>query len=120
MFLHSNSLFPAAYQLHITVIPIAQIPSLPSCILFASAHMPIEAIFHVHLDIDAQDDTDAFALKKTYRNAEQAERARQREEEERKSERWTVGGVLEARALDKGFSKLPSGHEEIRNGANTM
>ncbi|OWZ64338.1 hypothetical protein AYX14_02930 [Cryptococcus neoformans] len=102
------------------IIPIAQIPSLPSCILFASAHMPIEAIFHVHLDIDAQDDTDAFALKKTYRNAEQAERARQREEEERKSERWTVGGVLEARALDKGFMTAKGGRPDINRAANGM
>lgn len=83
--------------------------------------MPIEAIFRVHLDIDVQDDTGAFASKKTYRNAEQAERAKQREEEERRGVRWTVGGVLEARALDKGFSRLPSsGHEEIRSQADTM
>lgn len=100
-------LFPAAYQRHMTVIPISQIPSLPSCIPFASAHMPIEVIFHVQLDIDAQDNDNALTSKKTYRNAEQAERARQREEEERKRDKWTVGGVLEARALDKGFSKLP-------------
>lgn len=69
--------------------------------------MPIEVIFRVQLDIDVQGNDKAFASKKTYRNAEQAERARQREEEERKRDKWTVGGVLEARALDKGFSKLP-------------
>nr|KIR86570.1 GTPase [Cryptococcus tetragattii IND107] len=75
------------------IIPISQIPSLPSCILFASAHMPIEVIFR---------------------------RARQREEEERKRDKWTVGGVLEARALDKGFMTAKGGRPDINRAANGM
>ncbi|KIR53664.1 GTPase [Cryptococcus gattii Ru294] len=75
------------------IIPISQIPSLPSCILFASAHMPIEVIFR---------------------------RAREREEEERKRDKWTVGGVLEARALDKGFMTAKGGRPDINRAANGM
>nr|KIR48345.1 GTPase [Cryptococcus bacillisporus CA1280] len=75
------------------IIPISQIPSLPSCILFASAHMPIEVIFR---------------------------KARQREEEERKRDKWTVGGVLEARALDKGFMTAKGGRPDINRAANGM
>ncbi|ODN99483.1 GTPase [Cryptococcus wingfieldii CBS 7118] len=73
------------------IIPISQIPSLPSCLTFASSHLPIETIF---------------------------KRARKRDEE--RKHRWSVGGVLEERAIDKGFMTAKGGRPDINRAADGM
>ncbi|WVQ70681.1 hypothetical protein IAR50_000203 [Cryptococcus sp. DSM 104548] len=99
------------------IIPISQIPSLPSCLTFASSHLPIETIFRVPPPA-AESDFLQTEVKKTYRHEWQAERARLREEERR--ERWSVGGVLEGRAVDKGFMTAKGGRPDINRAADGM
>nr|ACZ80644.1 putative YlqF-like GTPase protein [Cryptococcus depauperatus] len=96
-------------------IPIAQIPSLPSCILFASHHLPIEEIFRVPRP-QLEDNADNYIEKRTFRDEFQKERARQREMEKENS--WNIGGVLEARAIDKGYLTAKGGRPDINRAAN--
>nr|ODN96084.1 GTPase [Cryptococcus depauperatus CBS 7855] len=99
----------------VLVIPIAQIPSLPSCILFASHHLPIEEIFRVPRP-QLEDNADNYIEKRTFRDEFQKERARQREMEKENS--WNIGGVLEARAIDKGYLTAKGGRPDINRAAN--
>ncbi|ODO10572.1 hypothetical protein I350_01169 [Cryptococcus amylolentus CBS 6273] len=99
------------------IIPISQIPSLPSCLTFASSHLPIETIFKVPRPAP-EDDSFQTEVKKTYRHEWQAERARKRDEE--RKHRWSVGGVLEERAIDKGFMTAKGGRPDINRAADGM
>lgn len=80
-----------------TVLPISQIPSLPSCIHFVAECMPIEDMFHV--PILAQDE-DTIESKKTWREdmprAHVSQPARD----------ITAGDIMEARAVDRGYCEL--------------
>ncbi|WVQ86042.1 hypothetical protein IAT38_008210 [Cryptococcus sp. DSM 104549] len=100
------------------IVPISQIPSLPACIHFAATHLPLETIFRVPQP--EPDASDLYAAKRTYRDAEQAERARAQEVEKRKRERWTAGGIMEGRAVDKGFMTAKGGRPDINRAANGM
>lgn len=79
------------------VLPISQIPSMHACILTAGHLLPLEDIFK----IPAQDTgpSDAYADKRTWRTPRPEEEQAARE----KRERWTAGGIMEARALDRGY-----------------
>lgn len=86
------------------VLPISQIPSLPSCLHFACRHMPVEEIFNVPAP---EAEVDSMVAKKTWR-----EPRPEFEAEEKRT--WTAGGIMEARALDRGFRK------SFRNASLTL
>jgi hypothetical protein len=79
-----------------SVLPISQIPSLPSCIHFAARVMPLEDIFHVPSPEVEVDDMEA---KKSWREPREHTTATT------KIPTWTAGGIMEARALDRGFGE---------------
>ncbi|KAK8850508.1 hypothetical protein IAR55_004426 [Kwoniella newhampshirensis] len=99
------------------IIPISQIPSLPACIHFAALHLPLEIIFRVPR---TEEDyaKDEYAGKRTYRDPALAEEKARQEKE--KKERWTAGGILEGRALDRGYLTAKGGRPDINRAADAM
>lgn len=82
--------------LQVAVLPISQIPSLHACILAAGHLLPLETIFSVPAPPTSP--SDVYADKRTWRTPKAEDTAR-----EQKRERWTAGGIMEARALDRGY-----------------
>ena len=66
---------------------------------FAGNLLPLEEIFNIPRPASSP----SKEIQRTWRDESQAAAARLREEEERKAEKWTAGGIIEARALDRGF-----------------
>lgn len=80
-----------------SVLPIAQIPSMAACIHYAATLIPLEDIYAIPRH--AAEEEDPYASKKTWRG--------DRPVVKENSETWTAGGIMEGRALEKGFRKLP-------------
>lgn len=78
-------------------MPISQIPSLPACIHYAATLLPVETIFNVPNPQAIQDD---FANKRTWRDPAKAEAV---QAEKAKEVEWTAGGMIESKALDRGY-----------------
>lgn len=74
---------------------------MSACIYYAANLLPIETIFHV--PPPQKDNDDAYTDKRTWRDPAKAEAARA---ERGKARSLTAGGIMEARALDRGYRKF--------------
>ncbi|OCF43640.1 hypothetical protein I317_02532 [Kwoniella heveanensis CBS 569] len=98
-------------------IPISQIASMPSCISFASKHLPLETIFKIPYSV-SETDVDPYAGKRTYRDPALAEAEKKRREQEERKEKWTAGKIMEGRAIDRGYLTAKSGRPDTNRAAN--
>lgn len=69
-----------------------------ACILTAGHLLPLEDIFAI--PAPASDPSEDYADKRTWRTPRAEEEARERAE---RKVVWTAGGIMEARALDRGY-----------------
>ncbi|WVF68041.1 hypothetical protein IAT40_002803 [Kwoniella sp. CBS 6097] len=98
-------------------IPISQIASLPSCISFASKHMPLETIFKIPYSV-SETDIDPYAGKRTYRDPALAQAEKEKREQEERKQKWTAGKIMEGRAIDRGYLTAKSGRPDTNRAAN--
>ncbi|WVQ95598.1 hypothetical protein IAU59_002695 [Kwoniella sp. CBS 9459] len=98
-------------------IPISQIASMPSCISFASRHLPLETIFKVPYSV-SDTDVDPYAGKRTYRDPTVAQVEKEKREQEERKQKWTAGKIMEGRAIDRGYLTAKSGRPDTNRAAN--
>ncbi|KAL1410090.1 hypothetical protein Q8F55_004093 [Vanrija albida] len=104
------SLVPMELQAMAGILPISQIPSLPSCIYYVATRMPIEDVFRV--PPPAEDEV--VVDKRTWRGDGP------RAVEEARGHTWTAGGIMEARAVDRGFLTAKGGRPDTNRAGNAM
>ncbi|KZO95953.1 P-loop containing nucleoside triphosphate hydrolase protein, partial [Calocera viscosa TUFC12733] len=96
------------------VLPIAQLPSLPSCISYALQVLPLERIFK--LERAESVEKRELEAKKTWRGERPV---LDREEGGREGE-WTAMQVLESYALAKGWITAKAGRPDVGRAGNAI
>ncbi|RXK41682.1 hypothetical protein M231_00917 [Tremella mesenterica] len=110
------SLVPHELQALAGVLPIAQIPSLPSCIHFTASLLPLEDIFKLSLP-DEESSEDPYADKRTWRTPRLTE---EKVEKVVKRKKVTAGTIMEAHALARGWLTARRGWPDTNRAANHM
>lgn len=85
-----------------SVLPIAQIPSLPACIQFASRLLPLERVFRIP---EPEQSVDELEAKKTWRGPHRIAAPAKKG--------WTAGDLMDGRAADRGFSELGGSMQQL-------